>query len=139
MIKKIFIDTGGLIAFVNQNEKRHLTAKKLLSEYQNKTSKLYTSDYVIDEFLTYLRCKQKVPVTQIVQCLQLLELSEIEIYGITKDLFGLALKLMAKYQDQYFSFTDCVSFAVMKELKINNVMTTDKHFEIFGYRNFLEV
>ncbi|MBI5754187.1 hypothetical protein HZA40_03540 [Candidatus Peregrinibacteria bacterium] len=44
---------------------------------------------------------------------------------------------VAAFDDQYFSCTDCVSFMVMKDLKIKDALTTDKHFTIAGFNNLL--
>jgi predicted nucleic acid-binding protein len=32
-----------------------------------------------------------------------------------------------------FSFTDCVSFVVMKELRLTDALATDNHFRIAGF------
>jgi predicted nucleic acid-binding protein len=32
------------------------------------------------------------------------------------------------YDDKSYSLTDCISFAIMKRLNINNSLTFDKHF-----------
>lgn len=37
-------------------------------------------------------------------------------------------------QDKQWSFTDCVSYAVMKELVITEVFTFDHHFSQMGLR-----
>ena len=36
-----------------------------------------------------------------------------------------------------FSFTDCASFVVMKELRLRDALTTDKHFRIAGFNPLL--
>jgi predicted nucleic acid-binding protein len=41
---------------------------------------------------------------------------------------------LARYDDQGFSFTDAVSFAVMTERRIAEAITLDHHFEIAGFR-----
>jgi predicted nucleic acid-binding protein len=44
-----------------------------------------------------------------------------------------AWELFQKYDDQKFSFTDCISFAVMNLLKINTVFAYDSHFSVMGF------
>ena len=39
--------------------------------------------------------------------------------------------------DHEFSFTDCVSFVVMKELRLVDALATDKHFCIAGFNPLL--
>ncbi len=40
---------------------------------------------------------------------------------------------LARYADQPFSFTDAVSFAVMRERKIREALTLDHHFATAGF------
>ena len=45
-----------------------------------------------------------------------------------------AIELFAKYADQKVSFTDCVSFLLMKEAKIRQAFSFDRHFERAGFK-----
>jgi predicted nucleic acid-binding protein len=38
-----------------------------------------------------------------------------------------------RWSDKSFSFTDCTSFVVMKELRIRRALTLDRHFEQAGF------
>jgi len=39
-----------------------------------------------------------------------------------------------RHRDKRYSFTDCTSFVVMKELKLKDALTTDRHFLKMGFR-----
>ena len=56
---------------------------------------------------------------------------------ISPDRFSAARKFMLKHLDQEFSFTDCVSFVVMKELRLTDALATDNHFRIAGFNPLL--
>ena len=44
-----------------------------------------------------------------------------------------ARSLFFRYRDKDFSFTDCCSFVVMRELRIRRVLTLDQHFRLMGF------
>jgi predicted nucleic acid-binding protein len=44
-----------------------------------------------------------------------------------------ALAFFEKYADQKASFTDCVSFALMRRHRIGRAFSFDRHFEIAGF------
>jgi predicted nucleic acid-binding protein len=44
-----------------------------------------------------------------------------------------ALRWMRKYADQRISFTDCVSFALMRRHRIRAAFTFDRHFKVAGF------
>lgn len=56
----------------------------------------------------------------------------------TKALEDQAWEIFAHYDDKDFSFTDCTSFAVMRQLGITTVFAFDEHFEQFGFMRVLE-
>jgi predicted nucleic acid-binding protein len=44
-----------------------------------------------------------------------------------------ALRWMRKYADERISFTDCVSFAIMRRHRIRAALTFDRHFKLAGF------
>jgi hypothetical protein len=44
-----------------------------------------------------------------------------------------AYRLFFLYRDKDLSFTDCTSFAIMRELKLTTVITTNGHFSHVGF------
>ena len=141
MKNQIFVDTSALIEFANRSDGPH-GSKEILdyfAKYANLGHGFVTTDYVLDEFLTLARCRHKKSVQSLLEFVNEIYASDIEIVGITKSIFGEALTFMAKYQDHYFSFTDCVSFVVMKELKTRDVFTLDSDFKAAGFNNLFEV
>jgi predicted nucleic acid-binding protein len=47
--------------------------------------------------------------------------------------FSATVSFLAKHADHGWSFTDCASFVVMKELRLRNALTKDVHFEEAGF------
>ena len=44
-----------------------------------------------------------------------------------------ARNVFFRHRDKNYSFTDCTSFVVMKELKLKQALTTDRHFRQMGF------
>ena len=53
------------------------------------------------------------------------------------DLFHRGFALYANRPDKDWSFTDCISFVVMKQRKLPDAVTTDHHFKQAGFRVLL--
>jgi len=52
---------------------------------------------------------------------------------VDNDRFERARNLFFQYRDKDLSFTDCTSFAIMRELRLTTVITTDGHFRQVGF------
>ncbi len=134
---KVFIDTSAFIAFILDREPRHQIAVDWFQKCFSDGIEMITTDYILDELLTFLRCTKKVSMEIVLSFIANSYSSGINVFGVSETLFGEAVGLMTKYKDQYFSCTDCVSFSVMREMKIIDVLTLDKHFTIAGFNNLL--
>lgn len=134
---RVFVDTSAFTALVIQSEPFHERALELFQKCFRDGVEMVTTDYILDEVLTLLRCSKKLKIEMLLSFLVNAYSSGINVFGISEELFGEAIGLMMKYKDQYFSCTDCVSFAAMKEMQINDVLTLDKHFTIAGFNNLL--
>jgi predicted nucleic acid-binding protein len=52
-------------------------------------------------------------------------------------IFAQGFELFAKRDDKDWSLTDCISFAVMREGRLTDALTGDRHFEQAGFRALL--
>ena len=133
----VFIDTAGFLALVDDDTSLLKKVSDIFEEFYNTGRKVITTDYVMDEVFTWMRCKQKFPIKDVLEFGRSLRMSDVQIVGITDDIFYDSFATMVKYKDHYFSFTDCVSFTVMKSMKIKDVVTTDKHFAVAGFNSLI--
>src|SRR3972149_11529373 len=96
-------------------------------------SLVYTSDYVVAEAITFLiyhrSHRQAVEFGRAVR-----RSIGVRVIHVDIDLWHEAWELFQKYDDQEFSFTDCVSFVLMRQLKLRDVFGFDHHFEQMGFR-----
>lgn len=133
----VFVDTAALKALIDEGDPVHAEAIETFEELHSRGIKLLTTDYVIDEFFTLMRCKFKLDPDVIFKFIRGILVSDIQIMQITQDVFGDALRIIKAYKNQYFSFTDCVNFVAMSDLKIRDILTTDKHYEAVGFNCLL--
>jgi uncharacterized protein len=82
---------------------------------------------VIDEAVTLAKVRGCALVAG--RVLNLLERSQgIRIEWIGPDRFEATRAFFRKHADHSYSFTDCSSFVVMRELRLDQALTTDRHF-----------
>jgi hypothetical protein len=93
---------------------------------------LVTTDYVMDETLTLVRRRLSLAAAE--QWWRQVDGSRrVRWERIDAARFDRALALFFQHRDKGYSFTDCTSFAVMRELTLANALTTDKHFKQMGF------
>jgi predicted nucleic acid-binding protein len=96
---------------------------------------LHTSDYVIDETVTFLRYHTNyvTACTALDNFRDLAATGLLVCHAIDKDRRKRAEEIFRQYQDQSFSFTDCSSFALCQAQNIRHVVTVDSDFRVFGF------
>ena len=57
----------------------------------------------------------------------------VKIFWIGEELFEKAIALFRDSRDQSWSFTDCTSFVLMRELSLMNAFAFDSHFKEVGF------
>lgn len=131
----IFIDTGAFISYFLAADQYHEKSCMLWQGIQKKRIRCFTSNFVLDETLTLLG--RKANYSFAAECAHVIYSSEV--FSIMRPQFEeelAAIKLFEKYADQKVSFTDCISFILMKKHKLTKVFTFDKHFLIAGFDYF---
>ena len=132
----IFVDTGAWYASEVEDDERHLQARKFLKNElaSNKYGVLVTSDYILDETLTLLRTRRGIKAA--LDFINKVRKSKsLQIVWVGNEIFDAAVQQLSKFDDerQDFSFTDCTSFSIMKDLSIMNAFAFDRHFEKAGF------
>ncbi|RLF23417.1 MAG: DNA-binding protein [Thermoprotei archaeon] len=129
----IFIDTSAFYALEVEDDINHEQARSFLNELRKgKYGALLTSDYVLDETLTLLRIRHGVEVA--LKFYDKVRRSRsLRIIWVDETIFNKALEPFSRNNKLKWSFTDCVSFAIMKLLDIKYAFTFDKNFEEAGF------
>jgi uncharacterized protein len=91
-----------------------------------------TTDYVMDETLTLIRVRLSLMAAE-AWWAQLEGSSRLRWEWIGVARAEKARGLFFRHRDKSYSFTDCTSFVVMKELKLKQALTIDRHFRQMGF------
>jgi predicted nucleic acid-binding protein len=128
----IFIDTGAFLARYLRKDQNHRSALAVWEKLGSKPEICVTSNFVLDETFTLLG--RRAGYSFAVQRAKNIYASQaFTICRPDKEDEIKALQIFSKYADQHVSFTDCISFVLMKREKINRVFSFDRHFKLAGF------
>ncbi len=133
-MKKIFIDTSAWDAIEDSGDANHEAAMIFKDEIANRYE-LITSNYILDETYTLLLINIGYERTVAFhrQLEMLIKAGVLQVIQLSENIVEKAWNIFEKYnQDKCWSFTDCTSYAAMKELDIDEVFSFDRHFEQMG-------
>lgn len=132
-MRAAFVDTSGWIALVNQADVHHAAVAKAQRNWLREGGMLITSDYVVNETLTHMRARFGLAVAE--AWWEGIERSQrVRMEWVTPERAAKAREMFFRHRDKTYSFTDCTSFVVMKELKLTRALATDKHFVQAGFQ-----
>ena len=93
---------------------------------------MITTDFVVEETLTLIRFRLGLAAAN-TWWRQIDGSARLRWERVENDRFERARNLFFQCRDKDLSFTDCTSFAVMRELRLTTVITTDGHFRQVGF------
>jgi predicted nucleic acid-binding protein len=128
----VFVDTGGWMACADRADPAHAACTAVRDATLEAGRILITTDFVVDETLTLIRFRLGLAAAN-GWWQQIDGSARLRWERIENDRFEQARMLFFQYRDKDLSFTDCTSLAVMRELKLKTVITTDRHFHQVGY------
>jgi len=128
-VNSVFGDTVYFLALVNARDQFHAQAKELSRQ---SPGSLVTTEWVLTEIGDALSAPgARVKFTSLLGTLQ--RQPDIEIVPASHDLFAKGCAAFGERSDKAWSLTDCISFAVMRERKIDSALTADHHFAQAGF------
>jgi len=128
----IFVDTGAFIARYVRQDSHHRRARRAWSEIERSRSRCYTSNFVLDETFTLLGRRASYSFAAD-RARSLLRSSALTILRPDAEDEEKAIDVFAKFADQQVSFTDCVSFVLMRRNRLERAFTFDRHFGNAGF------
>jgi hypothetical protein len=133
--KRIFVDTGAYLARFHKADQRYQQACQAWTQIEKQQRIVITSHHVIDELATLLARRTDYAFSAR-KIGQIYASQRVLIERSSEADEQMALAFFQKYADQKVSFTDCISFAMMKRLQIRQVFTFDYHFALAGFEVF---
>ena len=133
MAKRLFVDTVGWMAMADSADPAYLPASEVRDRWLEDGNIWVTTNYVLDESLTLIRIRLGLDAAQ-AWWNMVSQGPRCRLEWITPEHVEKASHWFFSWKDQSFSFTDCTSFVVMKDLHLDVALTTDRHFLIAGFQ-----
>lgn len=132
-IENVFVDTSAWIALADKNDTHHKKAVQLYYTFLKTSKSLVTSNLVIAE--TYILLLKELGHKAALSFLESVKTSPriLRVFS-NENIETEAEKILKKYIDQDFSYTDAVSFALMNNMGIKKAFSFDKHFITAGFQ-----
>lgn len=129
----VFIDTSYILALVNRTDSQHERAQQASLQ----AGRAYlTTEAVLTEVGNAL-ARQRWRALSIATLRILRTSADIQIVAISSDIFARAVAFYSERPDKDWGLTDCISFVVMQERGLTQVLAFDRHFEQAGFQNLL--
>jgi predicted nucleic acid-binding protein len=132
-MKAVFVDTAGWMALAYAADPLHAQSRAARDSVLEAGQPLVTTDFVADETLTLIRLRLGLAAAE-AWWAQVEGSPRLRWERVDSDRFEKARALFFRYRDKDFSFTDCTSFAIMRELRLAHAITTDRHFRQMGFQ-----
>ncbi len=129
----IFVDTSAWYALEVEDDAHHVEARRFLGKLSsNSYGVSVTTDYVLDETLTLLRMRRGLQAASTFID-KVRGSRSVKVFWVSEEVFDNAVELFRGPQDHSWSFTDCTSFAPMRELSVGDAYALDKRFAEAGF------
>lgn len=131
-MKPIFLDSSFFKAVIDTDDDFYSKARTQWQSLINTNRSLITTNYILDETFTLVRVKCNLRRALELRDVLFKKKINLTIIRVTLDDDASAWEWFEKDWSK-LSFTDCVSFAVMKRLGLTDAATFDEHFKRAGF------
>jgi predicted nucleic acid-binding protein len=130
----MLLDTSGLFSYFDKRDAHHGDAVTFFAA----AAARLTHNYVLAEFvpLCYARGLDRNGTLAFVT--DLLDNTHVEVVWVDQFLHRTALSFLQSRLDKTYSLCDAVSFLIMRQGRIREALTTDRHFAQEGFQRLLK-
>ena len=129
--ERLFLDTAFIQALLNPNDEYHPQAKQLLPRVRS-ASEVWLTEAILVEVGNALSRLNRNGAAQFIQ--QCYRTDNIRVVSVDTALLTQALDLYQSRPDKDWGLTDCISFVVMQQQDLVDVVTSDRHFRQAGFQ-----
>jgi len=126
----IFVDTSAFLAILNETDQYHLKAKQLWTEVLTTDTVLYSSNYVLLETTALLQHRFGIDAVRLFEN-KLRPV--IEITWVDEQIHKLGMGILITANRHNLSLVDCISFEIMRQVRLEKAFTFDPHFSEQGF------
>jgi hypothetical protein len=131
-MKAVFIDTSAWIAAADADDPLHEAVRQERDRWLSDGGILVTTDYIADETLTTMKLRLG-PGAAESWWEQVTGSRRMRWESVDPARQERARAWFFRHHDKSYSFTDCTSFVIMRELRLTHALTTDRHFQQAGF------
>lgn len=136
MANEVFLDSSYAIALAASSDHLHAQALQIADELEQHPRYLITTRAVLFEIGNALS-KQRYRTSASNMLISIESDPTIRIIEINREQYRAGLALFISRPDKDWSLTDCMSFEIMRDLRLTEALTADSHFEQAGFRALL--
>ncbi len=129
----MLLDTSGLLCLIHGDEQFHAEARRAYHAAHHHLC----HNYVLAEFVALAQVRGVPRRDALTFVLDLVANPDIATVWVDEAIHHEAMVLLEGRLDKTYSLCDAVSFVLMRKHKINEALTTDRHFEQEGFRKLL--
>ncbi len=127
--RRIFVDTHGFYVWADADDPLHERAVAYLNPLRRK---FLTTDWILVETVNLFVARRKAHWVE-----RLLDFAggsaALHVVAAASGQFEAACRLWKSYADHAFPLTDCTSFVTMREHRLEDALTADRHFRAMGF------
>lgn len=132
MMKSAFFDTSAIVALYDKTDEHHARARSLMEQVRREKINLVMTDYILDEAvtaaLTRIGRETAVSVGEFI-----LGSAIVRLVWLDEPTKREAWEYFKRHSDKKYSYTDCTSFVLMKDMKVTKYLSFDEHFKQAGF------
>jgi predicted nucleic acid-binding protein len=131
MNNHVFVDTSALIAIGNKRDAFHAQAREVNDQLIQSNSFFVTSSAILLEFGNAFSTINLKPFSvRLIDAI--MQSKKWKSVVVDENIMNDSFKLYKQMIDKDWGFVDCTSIVLAKSLGIQNVFSTDHHFEQAG-------